>query len=100
MRRKKDPTEDSLDRETQIADMNVEGMPWYAGDNSPRTLRARKKELKASGNNQSDTNSPPLSNKESMHLIANAIVAAMVVALIFIGAAFLFILFCEYVWLR
>lgn len=99
MHRKKDPTEETLDRETQIADMNVEGMPWYTGDKTPRTLRARKKELRASVH-LSDTNSPPLSNKESMHLIANAVVAAMVVALIFIGAAFLFILFCEYVWFR
>jgi len=100
MFKKKVPHEDTIDMETRIADMNVEGMPWYTGDKSPRTLRARRKELKASGNNQNDMNSPPISNKESMHLMANAVVAGIVIALIFIGAAFLFLLFCQYVWLR
>lgn len=100
MFRKAPPNEDSLDRETQIADMNIEGMPWYSGDKSPRTLRERKKELKASGYNRIETNDPPLSNKESQRLIVNAVAAAMLIALIFIGAAFLFLLFCVYVWFR
>lgn len=96
-KKKNDPGE--LDMETRIADMNVDGMPRFSGDKMPRTLRERRRDLKASVN-YSDTNQPPLSDKESMHLILNAVVAAAVIGLIFIAAAFLFILFCRYVWFR
>ena len=69
-----------------IADMNVDGMPWY----SP----APKRDL------------PPERNQELMpprdrrRYILGALLAAIVLAAIFGAAYFLFLLFCTRVWFR
>lgn len=65
-----------------IANMNVEGMPWY---------RPEKKQK----NSQE-----PLSRKETLQVLWGALGAAMTVALVFAVAGILFVLFCTKVWLR
>ena len=66
-----------------IADMNVEGMPWF-----------RREE------NRPATGGEPLTREQQRAYGWAAVKAALAVALIF-GAAFaLFIAFCDFVWLR
>ena len=69
-----------------IANMNVEGMPDY----SPHQPL-------------SDSNGqelPPPTKAEMRSLMANAVLAALAIAGVFILAMFLFILFCTEVWFR
>ena len=54
----------------QIANMNIEGMPWY---DKERAMREQ--------------------------MGSDIMAACLVIGLIFVGTAFLFILFCVYVWL-
>lgn len=68
-----------------IADMNIEGMPWYTPGKP--LYEKSKEEL------------PPLSKKETFSLTLNALAAALLIALIFLGLFALFILFCTRVWL-
>ena len=68
-----------------IANMNVEGMPWY---------RKNAKEKKP--------NQPPLdlSPEETRAAIGGMLKAAMLIAGAFIGVFLLFILFCVFIWWR
>ncbi len=67
-----------------VANMNVEGMPWYKPP-SP----------------EGEQEPPPrLTGRETFSLIVNAMLAGLAIALIFIAAAALLILFCTTVWLR
>lgn len=68
-----------------IADMNVEGMPWYRR-NAKRT----------------QSKQPPLdlTPGETWAAIRGMLKAAMLIAGAFIGAFLLFILFCVFVWWR
>lgn len=77
MKNRKDDYED--DGRT-IADMNVDGMPWY----EPRR--------------QDNEEKPDLSPAEQRALIGSALKAALLVAAIFGTVYFLFILFCTNVW--
>ena len=77
MRNRKENFED--DGRT-IADMNVDGMPWYE---PKRQDNAEKIELTPS---------------EQRALIGSALKAALLVAAIFGLVYFLFILFCTHVW--
>ena len=72
--------EDFEDDGRTIADMNVDGMPWYE---PKRQDNAEKIELTSS---------------EQRALIGSALKAALLVAAIFGLAYFLFILFCTHVW--
>jgi hypothetical protein len=67
-----------------IADMNIEGMPWYV---SSKPLYQESVEP-----NQ------PLTKKELWRLTLNALVASLLVAMIFLTAFFLFIMFCIHIW--
>lgn len=67
-----------------IANMNVDGMPWYLDD-------ARKKQ-------SGDGKKPELSNEETRYVIWGAIKAGLLIAGVFILGALLFILFCIYIW--
>ncbi len=66
-----------------IADMDVDGMPWY---------------LKRQ--NQSQPGDTPLSPEQMRAYRFAAVKAALAVALIFGGAFALFIAFCDFVWFR
>ena len=69
-----------------IANMNVDGMPWYREDD---------------GNN-ADPNKPKISLRtpEGRAAIRGAALAGLLFVVIFAGGAFLFILFCEKIWLK
>ncbi len=68
-----------------IANMNVEGMPWY----NPS------KDMPKSSTSQ---NFGDLSAKEKKAMMRGILAAALLVGAIFLGGAFLFILFCTKVW--
>ncbi len=76
-------TREELDTETTIADMNVEGMPWYKAD-------------KRGGGQNAEI--PPLSRSEQRALVRGALLAALpligglilVMALVF-GLAYLWL---------
>ena len=83
----KKPTLPDGDDGRTIANMNVEGMPWY----SP----APKRDLPPAPE-QSD----PLSREDRRHYILGALLAALAVAAVFGVAIFLFISFCDFIWFR
>ena len=70
-----------------IAGMNVDGMPWYI-------------ENKINNTQSTSTDSEPLSIRETFQLIFGALGAALLVGGAFGLAGLLFILFCEFAWLR
>ena len=78
--------EEELDETTQIADMNVEGMPWY---------RKAKPLYPDSGLPKTE-----MSKKETFRFAVSATLAGRLVGLIMIGACAIFILFCIHVWFR
>lgn len=70
-----------------IADMNVEGMPWY-------TPEEKKKQPEEEAFNQK------LTRKEMFAMLRGILGAAMLIAFLFLLVFFLFILFCSHVWLQ
>ena len=69
-----------------VANMNVEGMPWYGG--VPETTAQQK--------NEKSEQPIELTGREKAAMMA----AALLVAVVFVGVFALFILFCVYVWFR
>ena len=69
-----------------IVDMNFEGAPWY-----------RKKRSSSVSAERYDLN---LTKKETISIIKSALLAGLIIGLIFIGAFFLFILFSTKIWLK
>lgn len=69
-----------------IANMNVDGMPWYIRDNRPQVQRP-------AGNS-----GEKLTKEEERVMLWGAMKAGLLVAGVFILGALLFILFCLYVW--
>lgn len=69
-----------------VANMNVEGMPWYAPT--------------AQKNKAGGKESEPLtlSRKEKTAMMKGVMAAALLVALVFVAVFALFILFCVFVW--
>lgn len=93
--RKKEKFEDDG---RQIANMNIEGMPWYDKD---RSLR-EKMQGDIPQNLSSEKKKSPLdemTRKERWLLYRSVMAACLLIGFIFAGAAVLFILFCVYVWL-
>ena len=71
-----------------IAPMNVEGMPWHqktASQDIPDGV---------------ETKGPPLNRGETWRYTLHAMGAALLIALVFVAAGALFILFSQYVWLK
>ena len=69
-----------------IADMNVEGMPWYHRSQSDNT---------AAG----DRHEPMTKEEQRLYTLA-AIKAGLLIVLIFAVVFGLFIAFCDFVWFR
>lgn len=92
-RRKK--TYDDDDGRT-IANMNVEGMPWY------QSPVREKPETSGQKNGGSSEKEKPLelTKEESRAMYWGMIKAALLICGIFILAALIFILFCIFVWLK
>lgn len=68
-----------------IADMNIEGMPWYKKDRMPKPSSQEPVEL---------------TKEERRAITAGMLKAAFLVVGIIIAVYLLFILFCLYVWLK
>lgn len=75
-------------KDIQVADMNVEGMPWY-----------KKKEEGTSSPENPLLQQEPLPLKATWKLIGTSMFAALFIGGIFLLAFFLFLLFCTNVWL-
>ncbi len=80
---KKEKKRDTLDTETTIADMNVEGFRWY----NPSLKKGKKKAA------------ADLNKKEQRALIRGAY-RAMLPMIICIGVGFLAMMFLAWLWLR
>ena len=88
MSKRKDDFEDDG---SVIANMNVDGMPWYDGVSEKKTseeAEASKEELRK------------LSKKETFYLVMGVLGAALAVAAVFAIGFLLFILFCENIWFK
>lgn len=82
-----------IDDGRTIADMNLEGMPWY---NPVTAKRAGEEAL----TDEARSELASLNGRETAAMIKGVMAAALLVGVIFIVVFFLFILFCKYVWLR
>ena len=69
-----------------IADMNVDGLPWYVKGDENRTADGRQHEQ--------------MTDEELRAYRFAALKASLLVAVIFIGAFFIFLLFCDFIWFR
>ena len=85
MKRNKEKKETFVDDGRTIANMNVEGMPWY----NPSKDIVKSESAQEFGD---------LTAKEKRAMMRGILGAALLVGGIFIGGAFLFILFCTNVW--
>ncbi len=85
MKKKKEPF---IDDGRVIANMNVEGMPWY--QDVPRTDYGKEEK------------EPPLklTRREKAAMMRGVMGAALLVAFIFITVFGLFLLFCVFVWFK
>ena len=86
-----------------VADMDLEGMPW----NSrrlwhiwPGGRRYHKLPRPEAGQNDDKTTEEPWTEDERRLLALGALKAALLIGGVFAAAAFLFLLFCVFVWLR
>lgn len=70
-----------------IANMNVDGMPWY------------KKEDRQTVSEQPEQREV-LGKKETFYVIMGSLKAALIIALIMSAGIILFVLFCTQVWFR
>ena len=68
-----------------IANMNVDGMPWYVE-------AAKKKEV--------SSQELDLTKEESKAVLWGTVKAGLLIASVFVVAALIFILFCIHVWFR
>lgn len=75
----------ATDSGRKIADMNIEGMPWFHEPIDEEELQARR-------------DVPELNGRETRRLIYSSLLAAFMVAGVFILALFLFLLFCTKIW--
>ena len=84
-RPKRDPLPEGDDGRT-VADMNVDGLPWYVKGDENRTADGRQHEQ--------------MTDEELRAYRFAALKASLLVAVIFIGAFFIFLLFCDFIWFR
>lgn len=85
---KKNKYIDEYDDGGTIADMNIDGMPWY--------VRRRYK----SRDEQNDADGQQLTKEQMRVYKWAAIKAGLVMILVFAFVYFLFIAFCDFVWFR
>ena len=70
-----------------IANMNVDGMPWYTGADRR-------------GKRMSQADADDLTKGETRAIVAGAMKAGLLVAGVFLLGALIFILFCVFVWFK
>lgn len=83
-----------------IANMNVEGMPWYHKENRDQTSLAGQDTGEKRHGSDSFGEKITLSAKEGRAMMRGVLLAAFLVGAIFFGVIAIFILFCIYVWFR
>lgn len=71
-----------------IANMNVDGMPWFVEDH-------KRKQERKKNNDFSD-----LSKEETRAIVWGTIKAGLLIASVFLIAALIFILFCIHIWFQ
>ncbi|CRZ35135.1 hypothetical protein DFR55_1042 [Herbinix hemicellulosilytica] len=81
---------DNEDDNLVVANMNVEGMPWYRGG----------KPLNINEENGDRPPLPELSKKDLRRITLSATLGGLLVGLVFIFILFLFIMFCVHVWFK
>jgi len=69
-----------------IANMNIEGTPWYVGETSDK------------GDSLPEENVPDI--RETLHVMKGALAAGLLIGFVFIAAFFIFLLFCTQVWFK
>ena len=87
--KKKKKVEDFEDDGETIADMNVEGMPWY--------VRGRYKDTAMPGTGEKPE---PLTKEQLRAYKWAAVKAGLLIITVFGLAFFLFIAFCDFIWFR
>ncbi len=88
-KKKKERVEYEEDDGAPVADMNIDGMPWFV----------RRRYNKAVMQDEPDESQNL--TKEQMRIYRSAAVkAGLVIVAIFGGAFFLFIIFCQFVWFK
>lgn len=83
-----------------VAEMNVPGMPWHDAYGAQTRTGGRFFGRRRSAESRSGeaTEMPPLTRRETWGIIANAVLAGLAIAGIFLGALILFVLFSIHVW--
>lgn len=71
-----------------IANMNVDGMPWFVEDHKRKQKR------------QKNNDFSNLSKEETRAIIWGTIRAGLLIASIFVVAALIFVLFCIFIWFK
>lgn len=74
-----------VDDGRKLADMNLEGFEWYQKELEEEEQKRRQ-------------SVPELNGRETRKVIFSSLLAALLVAGVFIGAFAVFLLFCIYVW--
>ena len=93
---------DDIDDGRVIAPMNVDGMPWYKPVNTAKdgSLSGKTQNGESSSVLSSAQMPVTLTREENRAFAAGVLKAVLLVSFVFIGALFLFILFCIHVWFR
>ena len=89
MTRKKPELPEGDDGRT-IADMNVEGMPWYSPQRSQSAAAGERKTGRETA----------MTRDESRYYTWGALKAALLVVGVICAGIVLFVLFCQFVWFR
>lgn len=76
-----------------IANMNVEGMPWYLDD----AVRRRKN---AKNGQESSSDFSDLTKGETWEIIKGTVKAGLMIGGVYFVVFLLFILFCVFIWFR
>lgn len=88
MKKRKSKKESFIDDGRVIANMNVEGMPWYRA-------------MPGKVSHPEGENEPiELTRKEKAAMMSGVMGAALLIAFIFITVFTLFLLFCVFVWFK
>ncbi len=94
MRRKRDVKLPEGDDGRTIANMNVEGMPWYTPEGGGPEGKGADRRA------EQESSEPVLTKEESRYYTWGALKAALLVTLVLCGGIVLFVLFCQFVWFR
>ena len=99
MKRTKKPERPEWDDGRTVANMNVEGMPWYSpGQAAPGHPAGLREDTEGTAKNPAA--GQPLTQTESRYYTWGALKAALAVIAFMCGGLVLFILFCQFVWFR